>query len=234
MEMNYGLYNDGLDPLKEANPGEPLRYKPENSKRADAWRWMSAPNPMMTLIKTLDVTHLYWFGKRNHYSFNLLMDYCIASTVNAMEEFHWLPVGDKMVKYDAIAVSTIVKNRNGGLNSCDLAFTGCLTNFAAEYREQTLNVYHSCRDRDLSANRMVIGTSTVTQTELDGVIGMTTGIYNNPFCYWGKYRRRLISCKLPFSFQFHHTQMDGETAALFLNCLQDAISHLKKDEIVKK
>jgi chloramphenicol O-acetyltransferase type A len=64
-------------------------------------------------------------------------------------------------------------------------------------------------------------------TEIDGVVGMYSGIYNNPFVFWGKYRKKLLRYYLPVSFQFHHTQMDGAHAGQFLENLQKAINDLK-------
>ena len=34
---------------------------------------------------------------------------------------------------------------------------------------------------------MVIGTSAIVDTEIDGAVGMNSGIFNNPFIIWGKY-----------------------------------------------
>lgn len=69
-------------------------------------------------------------------------------------------------------------------------------------------------DRNLD-DHMVIGTSAMIKTEIDSVIGMNSGIYNNPFLFWGRYRKKWFKYYLPISFQFHHTQMDGSHAAYF-------------------
>ena len=53
---------------------------------------------------------------------------------------------------------------------------------------------------------------------------MNSGIFNNPFLIWGKYRKGLFRTTLPVSFQFHHTQMDGAHAGQFLERLQAAIA----------
>ena len=75
---------------------------------------------------------------------------------------------------------------------------------------------------------MVIGTSAIVDTELDGAVGMNSGIFNNPFLIWGRYRRGLFRTMLPLSFQFHHTQMDGAHAGRFLQRLQERILTLEK------
>ena len=76
---------------------------------------------------------------------------------------------------------------------------------------------------------MVIGTSALVQYDIDGAVGMYSGIFNNPFMIWGRYRRHLWKRTLTVSFQFHHTQMDGAHAAKFLDRLQNEISRLEID-----
>ncbi len=83
-----------------------------------------------------------------------------------------------------------------------------------------------CENHDLT-DRMVIGTSAIVDTELDGAVGMNSGIFNNPFLIWGKYRKTLFKTTLKLSFQFHHTQMDGAHAGRFLQRLQETIDSLK-------
>ena len=83
-----------------------------------------------------------------------------------------------------------------------------------------------CENHDLT-DRMVIGTSTIVDIELDGAVGMNSGIFNNPFLIWGKYRKTLFKTTLKLSFQFHHTQMDGAHAGRFLQRLQETINSLR-------
>ena len=64
------------------------------------------------------------------------------------------------------------------------------------------------------------------QYEIDGAVGMYSGIFCNPFMIWGKYKRGLFKTTLTVSFQFHHTQMDGAHAAKFLGLLQREIDNL--------
>lgn len=74
---------------------------------------------------------------------------------------------------------------------------------------------------------MAIGSSAIIDTELDGTVGMNSGIYNNPFLIWGRYRKKGFRYYLPVSFQFQHTQMDGAHAGRFLANLQSEIDNLK-------
>ena len=201
---------------------------PKTTTRAAAYElWMKAPNPMVTFFKTVDVTNLVRLSKKRGLKFNMLLDWCIGRAASGVKEFYLLPVGQDLVQYDAIAVNTIVKNRTGEVSSCDILFSEDLSKFNREYLEHTARVARSCEDRDLSENCMVIGTSAIVDTELDGAVGMNSGIFNNPFMIWGRYRRRFFRYTLPISFQFHHTQMDGAHAGRFLENLQTQINNLK-------
>ena len=205
----------------------PKEITPKDTTRAKAYElWMKAPNPMVTFFKTVDVTNLVRISKRKKLKFNMLIDYCIGKAASSIKEFYVLPVGDKLIKYDTIAVNTIVKNKTGEVSSCDILFNEDLNKFNQDYLKYTVSVAESCIDRDLSADSMVIGTSAIIDTEIDGAVGMNSGIFNNPFMIWGKYKRRLFWYYLPISFQFHHTQMDGAHAGRFLANLQNEINNL--------
>ena len=200
---------------------------PKSTSRAQAFElWMKAPNPMVTFFKTVDVTRLVKLNKKKGYKFNMLLDWCIGKAASSVKEFYLLPVGDKLIQYESLAVNTIVKNKEGEVSSCDILFTEDLEQFNRQYLEYTSKVAVSSKDRDLSSECMVIGTSAIIDTEIDGAVGMNSGIFNNPFMIWGRYRKKCFRCELPISFQFHHTQMDGAHAGKFLANLQKEINRL--------
>ena len=206
--------------IKERNP--------KDTTRAMAYElWMKAPNPMVTFFKTLDVTNLIRISKRNGMKFNMLLDYCIGKAAVGVKEFYILPVGEKLIQYDKIAVNTIVKNKDGEVSSCDILYVEDLEEYNKQYLKYTVQVAENCQDRDLSNDSMVIGTSAIIDTEIDGAVGMNSGIFNNPFIIWGKYKKKWFRYYLALSFQFHHTQMDGAHAGRFLANLQNEISSLK-------
>lgn len=202
--------------------------QPKDTTRAMAYElWMKAPNPMVTFFKTLDITNLIKISKRKKLKLNMLLDYCIGKAAVGIKEFYTLPVGEKLIQYDSIAVNTIVKNKDGEVSSCDILYSESLDVFNQEYLKYTSQVADSCHDRDLSESCMVIGTSAIVDTEIDGAVGMNSGIFNNPFMIWGKYSRKWFRYYLKLSFQFHHTQMDGAHAGSFLENLQKEINRLK-------
>lgn len=204
--------------MEEINPVE--------TTRAYAFEmWMKAPMPMVTFFKTLDVSRLVRIGKREGLKFNMLMCWCIGRAASRIKEFHMLPVGDRLIRYDSIAVNTIVANSRGEVSSCDIPFSDNLSTFNADYLRLTSQVAATCENHDI-VDSMVIGTSALAQFDIDGAVGMYSGIFNNPFMIWGRYRKGWFKTTLVVSFQFHHTQMDGGHAARFLENLQEEIRTL--------
>lgn len=198
--------------MKEVNPKE--------TTRAYAFEmWMNAPMPMVTFFRTLDVSQMLKVSKRNGLKFNMLMCWCIGKAASQVKEFYMLPVDDKLISYDSLAVNTIVVNSKEEVSSCDIPFSENPEQFNADYLRLTRQVAETCENHDLT-DRMVIGTSALAQYDIDGTVGMYSGVFNNPFMIWGKYRKGWFKTTLTVSFQFHHTQMDGAHAARFLDLLQ--------------
>lgn len=196
---------------------------PEETTRAEAFRlWMDAPMPMVTLIKTVDVTRLVRFSRRKGLKLNMLMCWCVGRAASGIKEFYMLPVGRKLMQYDSIAVNTIVADSRGEVSSCDIPWSEDLAAFNRDYLRLTAEVAEGCRNHDIT-DSMVIGTSALVRYDIDGAVGMYSGIFNNPFLIWGRYRRHFFRKTLTVSFQFHHTQMDGAHAAMFLDRLQKAV-----------
>ncbi|WP_300750648.1 CatA-like O-acetyltransferase, family 2 [uncultured Oscillibacter sp.] len=200
---------------------------PKQTNRAEAFQlWMRAPMPMVTLVKALDVTRPARLSRRGDLKFNLLLCWCIGKAASRVEEFYTLPVGEKLIRYENLAVNTVASLRDGGIATCDVPFSESLDQFRRDYLALTAQVRETGAPYDLNGDYMVIGTSALPQTEIDGAVNIYAGCYNNPFLVWGKYRKKLWRVSLPISFQFHHTQMDGGHAARFLENLQEEIRAL--------
>lgn len=207
--------------MQEVNPVE--------TTRAYAFEmWMNVPMPMVTLFRTINVSKLRKISKRSGLKFNMLLCWCIGKAASQVREFFMLPVGDRLVRYDSIAVNTIVANKTGEVSSCDIPYSPDVAKFNANYLRLTQRVAETCENHDIT-DSMVIGTSALAQYAIDGAVGMYSGIFNNPFMIWGRYRKSWFKTKLTLSFQFHHTQMDGSHAAKFLDILQTEINKVAID-----
>ena len=200
-----------------------IEIQPQETKRAFAFEmWMTAPMPMVTLVKTMNVSKLVKLSRKNGIKFNTLMCWCIGKTANETEDLHLLPENGKLYQYDQIAINVVVRNRKGGINSCDIPFSKDLQQFNRDYMALTTKVAEECQSSFLDGY-MIVGTSAMIQTELDCVVNQYTDKFLNPMVMWGKYRKSWFKTLLPVSFQFHHVQMDGGDAARFLERLQKTL-----------
>ena len=198
----------------------------QESNRAEAFHiWMSSPMPMVTLVKTLDVSRLVKVSKKSGMKFTMLMCWCIGKAASQVEEFYTLPVDGKLYRYDKLAINVIVENSKGGISSCDIPFHDDLQQFDRDYLSLTAQAANECKSSFLD-DHMVIGTSAMIQTELDCIVNQYTDQFYNPMMMWGKYRKGLFKTTLPVSFQFHHVQMDGGQAARFLANLQKELNQV--------
>ena len=199
---------------------------PQETSRGEAFSlWMSSPMPMVTLVKTFDVTTLLKHSKKQKLSFNMLLCWCIGKTASKMEEFYMMPENGKLFRYDRLAINVIVENRKGGINSCDILFSDDLQQFNRDYLTLTAQAANESKSI-MFDDYMVIGTSAMIQTELDCIVNQYTDKFCNPMVMWGKYRKGWFKTTLPVSFQFHHVQMDGGHGARFLEHLQEEINKM--------
>lgn len=202
------------------------RINPADTSRAYAYEmWMNAPMPMVTFFRTLDITRAVRISRKRRLKLNMLLCWCIGRAATQVKEFYMLPVGQDLLKYDSIAVNTIVANSQGEVSSCDIPYSDSLAQFNDDYLNLTAQVATTCVNHDIT-DSMVIGTSALARYEIDGAVGMYSGIFNNPFLIWGHYKKRFFRYHLAVSFQFHHTQMDGAHAARFLDLLQQQLNNL--------
>ena len=196
---------------------------PQESIRANAFSmWMSSPMPMVTLVKTFDVTRLVKISKKSGIKFNVLMCWCIGKAAKDIKEFYLLPEQGKLFQFDQFAINVIVENSQGDISSCDIPYSDDLEQFNHDYQELTAQAASECKSTFLE-DYMIIGTSTLVQTELDCIVNQFSGKFNNPFLAWARYRKGWFKTTLPVSFQFHHVQMDGGQAVRFLERLQKEI-----------
>ena len=157
---------------------------PQKSNRAEAFRmWMSSPMPMVTLVKTLDVSRLVKVSKKIEMKFTMLMCWCVGKAAGQVEEFYTLPVDGKLYHYDKLAINVIVENSKGGISSCDIPFSDDLQQFNRDYLMFTEQAANECKSSCFASDQrssafldehMVIGTSAVIQTELDCIINQYT------------------------------------------------------------
>ena len=150
---------------------------PQETTRATAFElWMSSPMPMVTLVKTLDVSHMIKYCRRNHLSFNMMMCWCIGKAASQIPEFFSLPQDDKMYRFSRLAIGPVVANSEGGINYCDIPYSDSIQQFSADYRSICSKAAAMCENICLDKEMMVIGTSAMIETELDCIATLPDGL----------------------------------------------------------
>ena len=157
--------------------------------------------PMVTLMKTLDVTALVRMSRKKGYKFNMLLCWFIGKAVEQTKDFYLLPVGDKLMQYDRLAINTVVATRDGSIATCDIPVSTDLEQFAQDYRKLTGQVRESGESFELGEEYMVIGTSALAGYEIDGTVNIYAGCYNPPFLSGANTGRSgcVPPCRCPFS-----------------------------------
>ena len=138
----------------------------------------------------------------------MLLCWCIGRAASQTEAFYLLPVDQKLIQYDKLAISTVVPTADHAISTCDIPFSTDLSQFQQDYLNLTRRVHDTGEAYNLAEKYMVIGTSALSQYDIDGAVNLYAGFYNNPFLIWGKYKKGFLKRTLLLSFQFHHTQLD--------------------------
>ncbi|WP_294731274.1 CatA-like O-acetyltransferase [uncultured Faecalibaculum sp.] len=193
---------------------------PSNTSRQQAFElWKHSFMPMVTLTKTFDVSSL---AEQPH--FNARFVWAIARAASRIPEFYLLPGTEGFLLYDRLAVNVIVKTETGGICDCLIPWNPDIRMFLEHYRQLTEQAARTgiCPEIENAGEYMVIGTSTLIATTLDSAVNACSP-WPNPYLIWGKLPP---NGQLPVSFQFHHAQMDGYEAAMFLETLQQTVAAL--------
>lgn len=202
---------------------------PKDTSREKAFDfWKHSPTPMVTVSKTLDVSHLVNSSRKHKYRFNMLMCWCISRAASMMEQFYAFPHREALLFSDSLAVRTVVKTLEGSLYHCDIPLCYSIDLFNHEYMMLTRHVQNTCKPYDISDSYAIVSTVAFPEYEFDGFECAHSPSDSKPTLTWGKYRKRLFKTTLPVSFCFHHAQMDELHAMQFLDLLQKEIDKVSK------
>ena len=206
--------------MKEVNPAL--------TSRAQSFAlFASAPMPMLTVFKTLDVTKAVKKAKRRKVKLNALLCHAVYLAAKDINEMHYLVKDGKLFFSKELSVGLVVKGKDGKLLNCDVPASENFSVFYSDYNrviEKALEENEPQEDTE----RVSIGTSAILTGSIDGLVNLYSPAFTNPFLVWSKYENKFLRKKLKVSFQFHHAQLDGAEAVLFLENLQKVLSKADK------
>ena len=197
--------------------------KPEETPRALAYSlFIDAPQPTVTVFKRLDISRLLRFTGRGN-RLNTMLCYTAGKAALEIPEFQTRVKNKRLYALEApFYISFVLKNKAGGLGICAVPICESYGEFCRLYEEKAKALYESCLPMG-DEESILLGTSAMTQTVLDGIVNLYSEAFCNPFLSWSRYEKHFFKTTLTVSFQFHHVQMDGGHAAEFLELWQQKI-----------
>lgn len=188
--------------------------------------WIDNTMPMVTIVSTLDVTHIVRYSKRHKMRLNMLMLYCIGRAASHVKEFYTFLCDKQFYTSDRLTIQTIVNFRDGGIGFCDMPYCESVKEFGEHYERNTRRVMETGKSL-LDTDGAPIYTSCVPNMYIDAAVNQYCNAWPQPFIAWGRYRKEwLWRKKLPVSMQFHHVQMDGMAVGEFFGHLQAEMDRL--------
>lgn len=197
-----------------------IEVDPSSTSRAESFSlFASAPMPMLTAFKTIDITKVVKISKRRKIKLNAILCYAVYLAAKDIEEMHYLVREGKLYFSDKMSIGVVVRGSNGMLINCEIPAT---ENFSIFYNDYNKTIEKAVLENKFESKekRVSVGTSAILTGNIDGMINLYSPIYTNPFLIWSRYENKLFKKKLKVSFQFHHAQLDGREAVFFLENFQ--------------
>ena len=203
-----------------------IEVDPSKTSRAQCFSlFANAPMPMLTVFKTLDVTKAVKTAKKRGVKLNALLCHAVYLAAKDIKEMHYLVKDEKLFFSEEMSVGLVVKGKDGKLLNCDVPASDDFSAFYVDYNcvvEKALKENESQEDTE----RVSIGTSAILTGSIDGLVNLYSPAFTNPFLVWSRYESKFFKKILKVSFQFHHAQIDGGEAVLFLENLQKVLNKI--------
>lgn len=193
-------------------------------------------NPIFSISARLDVTDLHDYCKRTGTSFFTTFTYIACKCLNGVEEFRLRLKDGKVVLYDVINPSFIVKRADGVISTCRTKMTDNYSEF-----------YRAARAAQKAAQEAVgVSFNGDNENDLFFITCMPwVDIYSfsNPYdlknpdissiprIMWSKFVPENGRLKMTFDIAAHHALIDGEPVCRAINRIQDALNDV--DGILK-
>ena len=136
---------------------------------------------------------------------------------------HYLVKDGKLFFSEELSVGLVVKGKDGKLLNCDVPASDNFLTFYSDYNRVIEKALEENEPQE-DTKRASIGTSAILTGSIDGLVNLYSPAFTNPFLVWSRYESKFLRKKLKVSFQFHHAQLDGAEAVLFLENLQKVLN----------
>ncbi|MCM1545404.1 MAG: CatA-like O-acetyltransferase [Clostridiales bacterium] len=190
-------------------------------------------NPIFSISSRLDVTQLYDYCKNKGISFFTAFTFIAGKCLNGVEEFRLRLKDGKVVLYDRIRPSFIVKRADGVISTCR-------TGFCESFKEY----YPAARAAQKAAQE---NTGVVFNGDDCNDLFFITCMpwvdiysFSNPYdlknpdmssiprLMWSKFVPENGRLKMTFDIAAHHALIDGEPVCRAINLIQNALCSVEE------
>ncbi len=187
-------------------------------------------NPAFSFSVRLDVTALKNKCKQENRSFFAEFLFVVMQAVNSIPELKLRILDDKVVQFEKINASFIVKAKSGVIATCRVQMSDHDTFYAAVRKgvEDAKEEKQAREDFNTTNANDCVYVSCLPWTDFYSVINPYNFVDKEqssiPRLTWGKYVVEEGRYKMFFDVSCHHALLDGEPVCRFINLLQDKLN----------
>lgn len=202
-------------------------------RRAPYENFASYSNPVFSMTVRLDVTKIVEYSKRTETSFFINFLFVVTKCLNQIEDFRIRIKDGKVVVYDVITPSYIVRNDNGVIVTKQ-------TEYSSEYKkfyelvskdiQEARNLLNQQKFNDANKNDLfyMSALSWIDFTSISNPYQVPDAAQTSiPRIAWGKYVNENGKLKMAFDISAHHALMDGYEMSQGFNSIQKAIDDIE-------
>ena len=206
---------------------EETKYKVdlENYKYKNMYqRFVTDKNAALVLTGTFDISKVFKLKKKH--SLNAMLCYCILTTGQQIEQFHYAIKEDGLYYYKNVKVNAVLNGKDGNLYYGDYRYFDNFLDFEKEYLR--VNKYCSENCTHLSEDTgALLSTSAMIQFPFDSIVTSLLHDFWDSFFTWGAYKKKNFKTYLSITLRVHHAVIDGQTAGKFFKKLQETFNNFK-------
>lgn len=190
-------------------------------------------NPVFSMTVRLDVTKIVEYSKRTDTSFFINFLFVVTKCLNNLEDFRIRIKDGKVVVYDVITPSYIVRNENGVIVTKQTEYNGdykTFYNLASKDIQDAKNLLNQQKFNEENKNDLFY-TSCLPWVDFTSISNPyqvpDAGQTSIPRIAWGKYVEENGRLRMAFDISAHHALMDGYEMSQGFNSIQQAIDDIE-------
>ena len=206
-----------------------MKQEIKDFKRLELFKhYNSRSNPFIILTTKVDITNLYYLGKKNKAMYATI-GYCLNKVANEIDEFKYRFEDNKIYKYDVLK-----PNFTEMYDDHTIGFFTC--NNQDNY-DDFLDEYHIIHDKFMRTHESYanedqgeVWFSCIPWFNISSLIPPFDNSMTIPQFIWDRFIMENDHVYINLMIMVHHGFCDGYHISLFLNKFNELINNIKKDD----